>query len=109
MVDDTKEFFAPEQQLFLKSNVLAASEEVYTETRFTLIHILNNNVPADAILHITIPPSIEVKDIATVEGSCAPERNLQVNLSCTMVKNTNDNSHQLTVNNAFPDTGLSRQ
>ena len=109
LLDDTKEFFAPVQQLFLKSNVYAASDEVYTETRFTLTHVLNNNVPSDAILQIRVPPELEVKDIATVEGSCAPERNLQEALTCTLVKNDSDDSHQLTVLNAFPEAGLSRQ
>ena len=30
-------------------------------------------------------------------------------MSCTLVKNDSDDSHQLTVLNAFPESGLSRQ
>ena len=64
------EFFAPLQQLFIKSIVETGSDEVYTETEFTLSLVLANSVPSTAIMHIMIPPQIEVKDTATVEDSC---------------------------------------
>ena len=48
-------FFAPVQQLFLASEVLTESEEVYTETKFTFRHTLANSVATNAIMTILIP------------------------------------------------------
>jgi len=62
IIDPEYKFFAPEQNLFLKSAVFTDSEEVYTDTVFHFKHTLANNVPADAIIMIWIPPQIEIGD-----------------------------------------------
>lgn len=54
--DPLFDFFAPVQQLFLASEVLSGSDEVYSMTNFTLVHTLANFVPSDAIINISIPP-----------------------------------------------------
>ena len=55
-VNALHDFFSPEQQLFLSSEVTAGSEEVFTATYFSVKHTLANFVPSSAILQIRIPP-----------------------------------------------------
>lgn len=50
-----RDFFAPEQQLLLSSEVLTGSDEVYTATDFTFKHQLANTAMKDAIIVVTIP------------------------------------------------------
>ena len=45
-------FFAPIQVLFLGSDVLSESSVTYTESKFTLKHILANSVPYGSIIHV---------------------------------------------------------
>ena len=53
--DFALEFFAPGAQLFLSSQIITGSDEVYTMTDFIVVHKLANSVPSDAIMHLTIP------------------------------------------------------
>jgi len=106
-VNPNLEFFAPEQQLFLISQVSTGSEEVYTETTFTFNHTLANFVPRNAVIEVTIPPQIEVRNAEAVTSSCVAIKNLKDTLICTLQRHA-DNSHVLTVREAFHDLGLSR-
>lgn len=70
-MDAEYEFFAPEQQLFLNSEIATNIEEVYTDTPFAFTHTLANNIPADAVIKVMIPAQIEVGDAAAVVDSCS--------------------------------------
>ena len=83
------------------------SDEVYTETTFTLKHTLANFVPRDAIVRVTIPPQVEVRDIEEVANSCKAIKNLKDSLKCELIR-APDDSHILTVREAFHDIGLAR-
>ena len=74
--DRQYEFFAPIQVLFLGSDVLSETDVTYTETKFTLKHILANSVPSGSIIHVQIPPQIEVLDADSVMDSCSSSENL---------------------------------
>lgn len=102
------EFFAPKQQLFLSSSVSVEKEETFEETNFFISNKLANNVEEGAIINITIPKEIEVKDAASVMASCVGELNLLPSLTCELVTKA-DLSHQLTVKNAFGPAGLSKE
>lgn len=65
--DRNYEFFAPVSVLFLDSTVLTESKTTYTETKFALKHSLASSVPADAIIHVDIPPQVIVLDENAVE------------------------------------------
>ena len=111
LIDDIElpdlNFFAPLQQLFLSSAISTGSEEVYSETFFSFSHTLANFVPKDAIMYITIPPQIEVKDPAEVVNSCTADKNLLVTLNCELALQA-DGYYLLTVTNVFPEDGLAR-
>ena len=94
------EFFAPTQVLFLGSDVLSESQVTYTETKFTLKHTLANSVPYGSIIHIQIPPQIEVLDADSVVNSCATAENLEETLICELTEEDNG-WHKLTVTDAF--------
>ena len=50
------DFFAPDQVLFLASEVSTETHVTYTESKFTLRHTTANSVPYGSIIHIQIPP-----------------------------------------------------
>ena len=83
-------------------------EETFEETNFFISNKLANNVEEGAIINITIPKEIEVKDAASVMESCVGELNLLPSLTCELVTKA-DLSHQLTVKNAFGPAGLSKE
>ena len=66
-----------------------------------------NFVPTDAVMYITIPPQIEVKDPVEVVNSCTADKNLLVTLDCELTLQA-DGYYLLTVRNAFPEDGLAR-
>jgi len=105
-VDLELNFFAPEEQLFLNSNILTGSDEVYTETPFSIEEKLANSVPRDAIMYITIPSQIEIRSISDVENSCAGAVNLQSGLTCKLEVLPNDEGLKMTVTDAFMPNGL---
>lgn len=69
-----QEFFAPEQQLFLVSEVITASEVTFTQSAFEFRMTLANRVPTgDAKIFITIPEQVRVNSNARslIENSCS--------------------------------------
>ena len=99
------EFFAPLKVLFLTSDISSESDTIYTKTKFSLTHTLATSVPFGSIIHIQIPPQIEVADAVSVAESCTGARPLETTLECELTYE-DDGWHKLTVSNAFPPEGL---
>ena len=51
---------------------------------------------------------IEISDTEKVTKSCKATKNLENTLRCTIAASATDGSHLLTVTNAFPSAGLSK-